>query len=217
MRRFWRGDEGIVPELAARLLGSADLFERAGRRPQASLNFVTSHDGFTLPTSAAMTRRHNEANGEGNRDGHGDNHGLNHGVEGAERRSRRAARCATAIAAQPAGHAAAVPGHADAADGRRARPHPAGQQQRLLPGQPDQLVRLGQGEAEDAAFLAFARRLIALRQAYLVLRQTRFLHGRQRTADGIRDVVWLAHNGLEMTESHWHDKRNRCFGLKLGD
>ena len=64
VRRFWRGDEAIVPELAGRLLGSADLYEAAGRRPQASVNLITSHDGFTLADLVSYATRHNEANGE---------------------------------------------------------------------------------------------------------------------------------------------------------
>ena len=82
VRRFWRGDEGVLPELAGRMLGSADLYEAAGRRPWVSVNLVTSHDGFTLADLVSYAGRHNEANGEHNRDGHHDNLSANHGVEG---------------------------------------------------------------------------------------------------------------------------------------
>ena len=82
LRRFWRGDPGELPELARRLHGSGDIFEGGGRAPWASINFVTSHDGFTLLDLVSYSRRHNEANGEGNRDGHGENFSANHGVEG---------------------------------------------------------------------------------------------------------------------------------------
>ena len=94
VRRFWRGDEGILPELAGRLLGSADLYEAAGRRPWVSVNLVTSHDGFTLADLVSHAGRHNEANGEHNRDGHHDNLSANHGVEGPtdDPRDRGAAR-----------------------------------------------------------------------------------------------------------------------------
>ncbi|MFL5334397.1 MAG: glycogen debranching protein GlgX, partial [Geminicoccaceae bacterium] len=83
VRRFWRGDEAVVPELAGRLLGSADLYEAAGRRPLVSVNLITSHDGFTLADLVSYSTRHNQANGEQNRDGHHDNLSANHGVEGA--------------------------------------------------------------------------------------------------------------------------------------
>ena len=69
MRRFWRGDGGVVSELATRLSGSSDLYEQSGRRPYASINFVTAHDGFTLADLVSYNEKHNEANGEGNRDG----------------------------------------------------------------------------------------------------------------------------------------------------
>ena len=216
VRRFWRGDEAMLPELAGRLLGSADLYEADGRRPQASINLITSHDGSTLTDLVTYVGRHNEANGEGNRDGHHDNLGANWGVEGpTERLDVRALRdrhrrnlLATLLLAQ--GTPMLLMG--DELGRTQQGNNNAYCQDNAL-----SWCDWRQGEAEDAAFLAFVRRLIALRQAHPVLRQTRFLHGRQRTADGIKDVVWLAHNGQEMAESHWHDKHNRCFGLKLGD
>ncbi|WP_253272891.1 glycogen debranching protein GlgX [Halomonas sp. PR-M31] len=82
VRAYWKGDEGALPELAARLTGSADLFDRRGRRPFASVNFVTAHDGFTLYDLVAYNDKHNEANGEDNNDGHDDNRSWNHGEEG---------------------------------------------------------------------------------------------------------------------------------------
>ena len=82
VRRFWRGDPGQLPELASRLAGSSDLYAPGGRRPYASINFVTSHDGFTLRDLVSYAQRHNEANGEGNRDGEAHNHSANYGAEG---------------------------------------------------------------------------------------------------------------------------------------
>ena len=82
LRRFWRGDSGQLPELARSLHGSSDLFEHNGRRPSASINLITSHDGFTLTDLVSYVERHNEANGEDNRDGHSANFSCNHGVEG---------------------------------------------------------------------------------------------------------------------------------------
>ncbi|MGI9433848.1 MAG: glycogen debranching protein GlgX, partial [Geminicoccaceae bacterium] len=82
VRRFWRGDDGMLPDLARSLLGSSDLFERQGRRPFSSINFVTSHDGFTLGDLVSYDHKHNEANGEDNRDGHDANDSWSHGTEG---------------------------------------------------------------------------------------------------------------------------------------
>ena len=82
VRRFWKGDMGMLPDLAARLTGSADIFERNGRRPWSSINFITAHDGFTLNDLVSYNDKHNEANGENNRDGSSANNSWNHGVEG---------------------------------------------------------------------------------------------------------------------------------------
>jgi glycogen operon protein len=82
VRRFWRGDAGILPEFARRVHGSSDIFEHCGRRPSASINYITSHDGFTLADLVSFNQKHNEANLEDNRDGHPENHSSNYGVEG---------------------------------------------------------------------------------------------------------------------------------------
>jgi isoamylase len=85
VRRFWRGDPGVLPEFARRIHGSSDIFERDGRRPSASINFITSHDGFTLNDLVTYRERHNEINGEDNQDGHRENHSDNFGIEGPTR------------------------------------------------------------------------------------------------------------------------------------
>src|ERR1039458_1370199 len=82
VRAFWKGDQGKLPELATRLAASADCFHKRGRKPWASVNFITAHDGFTLQDLVSYNEKHNEANGEDNRDGNPDNLSWNHGVEG---------------------------------------------------------------------------------------------------------------------------------------
>ncbi|KGJ99668.1 glycogen debranching protein GlgX [Thalassotalea sp. ND16A] len=82
IRRYWRGDKGMLPEFARRIHGSSDIFEHSGRQPYASINFLCSHDGYTLHDLVSYQQRHNEANGENNRDGHSDNFSHNHGIEG---------------------------------------------------------------------------------------------------------------------------------------
>ena len=160
------GVERQVPRHGARLLarragqprrvrrrGSparSDLYEADSRRPIASINFVTAHDGFTLNDLVSYNDKHNEANGEDNRDGESHNRSWNHGVGGPDRRRRDRGAAGTAEA-QPPRHAAAVPGRADDRARRRARPHPAGQQQRLLPGQRAQLGRLGRRARQRGA------------------------------------------------------------------
>ena len=107
MRDFWRGAEGTLPDFATRLAGSSDLYGHGGRRPTASVNFVTAHDGFTLADLVAYDHKHNEANGEDNRDGTDDNRSWNCGVEGPTD-DPAILDAARAPAAQPAGHAAAL-------------------------------------------------------------------------------------------------------------
>ena len=138
LRRYWRGDGSLLGDLAGALTGSAAQFRHDGRGPQASVNHVTVHDGFTLADLVSYEHKHNEANDEDNRDGSDDNNSLNCGVEGPtddpailERRRL--------LAPQSAGLAAAGAGRAADPGRRRGRQHAGRQQQRLLPGQRDRL------------------------------------------------------------------------------
>ena len=99
VRAYWKGDEGQIGEFARRFTGSADLYEASGRKPHASINFVTAHDGFTLQDLVSYNDKHNEANGEDNRDGHDNNHSWNHGAEGPDDRSAASSRCGPGSAA----------------------------------------------------------------------------------------------------------------------
>ena len=141
MRDFWRSHAVGLGEFATRFCGSSDLYAGAHRRPTASVNLITVHDGFTLRDLVSYNDKHNEANGESNRDGTSDNRSWNCGAEGP---TADPAILDTAGAPVPgdAGHPAAVVRRPDAARRRRARQNPAGQQQRLLPGQRDLLGRL---------------------------------------------------------------------------
>ena len=142
VRRFWRGDAGVVPELASRLAGSSDIYAPSGRQTYASVNFVTCHDGFTLTDLVSYEHKRNEGNGEENRDGSDDNFSRNWGVEG-ETDSVRIQRRPRPDEAKLPRHPHALAGRAHVARRRRGRPDAVRQQQRLLPGQPDQLVQLG--------------------------------------------------------------------------
>ena len=137
----------LLGRLATRLAGSSDLYQAGGRQPYHSINFVTSHDGFPLNDLVSYSDKHNEANGEGNRDGDNNNYSANYGVEGPTRKQNIEIDAPAADQELP-GHADAQPGRADAAGRRRVPPHAARQQQRLLPGQRDLLVRLDAGRAK---------------------------------------------------------------------
>ena len=144
IRRFVKGEPGMVGAVAARMAGSADLYQANGELPTSSINFVTCHDGFTLNDLVSYDQKHNAANGEG-RPGR-----TQRQPELELRRGGRIERSRRGSASQPSGTQLrrdphALPRRADAARGRRGAAHPAGQQQRLLPGQPDQLVRLDAG------------------------------------------------------------------------
>ena len=144
LRRFWRGDSNMVGPLATRLAGSSDLYQASGRKPYHSINFITSHDGFTLNDLVSYSEKHNEANGEDNRDGEQEQLQLQLRRRGPDAPRGRRNR-PPAADQEHDGLAPAEPGRADAAGRRRMPPHAIGQQQRLLPGQRDHLVQLEAG------------------------------------------------------------------------
>jgi len=212
-RAFWKGDPGIVPELAGRICASRDLFGHRGRKPYASVNLVTAHDGFTLADSVAYNEKHNEANGEGNRDGHSNNGSWNCGVEGptddpairALRERQKRNLLATLLLSQ------GTP--------------------LLLAG--DEFGRTQKGnnnaycqdneigwvswdiEPEGLALAAFVRKLLTLRGQYPILRRGRFLTGQFDQELGVKDVTWMAANGHEMAETDWRDADRRCLGMLM--
>jgi isoamylase len=202
VRRFWRGDEGMAPELAARLLGSAELFEHNGRTPFASVNFVAAHDGFTAFDSVAYAHRHNEANGEDNRDGHAHEVSLNHGVEGpspepavlARRRRHLRNLLATLFLSQ------GTPMLAMGDEGGRSQ---AGNNNAYCQDNPVSWFdwAIIRGEGHDLT--GFVARLAALRGTYPVLRCRSFLHGAQVDRHGVRDILWLDPDGRPMTAESW--------------
>ena len=206
MRDWWRG-EVTAGEFAERLTGSSDLYEDDGRHPFASINFITAHDGFTLRDLVTYNEKHNEANLEDNKDGTDDNRSWNCGVEGEtddpeinELRERQQRNFLV--------DAAAVAGHADAARRRRVRAHAGRQQQRLVPGQRDLLVRLGLGRARRSALHDFTQRLIALRREHPVFRRRQFLEGSDPEGSGLPDVWWFRADGRRMTKRDWNEQRH---------
>lgn len=213
VRRFWRGDAGQVGTLAYRLTGSSDLYEHGGRRPYASINFVTAHDGFTLRDLVSYNEKHNEANGEGNRDGHNENFSWNCGVEGPTddpeiltlRARQQRNFLATLLLSQ------GVP--------------------MLLAG--DEIGRTQQGnnnaycqdneiswvnwelDQQKRELLEFTRLLIRLFHRHPVLRRRKFFQGRRIRGSEVKDLSWFRPDGKEMTEEDWNNPEIRCFGLRL--
>jgi isoamylase len=203
VRDYWRGEPGRLPELASRLTGSSDLYETSGRRPVASVNFVTCHDGFTLADLVSYDHKHNEANGEQNRDGSNDNRSWNCGTEGTSDdpeinalRDRQIRNFLVTLF-----FSQGIP--------------------MLLAG--DELGRTQRGNnnsycqdnelswldwdaaAKHADLIEFVATLSALRRAHPVFRRRRFFSGRAGdSGDGQRDIIWLSPSGKEMTGDDWN-------------
>ncbi|GAA1091650.1 glycogen debranching protein GlgX [Streptomyces javensis] len=204
VRDFWRGALPDARELGYRLSGSSDLYERRGRRPYASVNFITAHDGFTLRDLVSYERKHNEANGEGNRDGSPDNRAWNCGAEGetddpgirALRRRQLRNLLATLLLST------GVPMLVAGDELGRTQ---GGNNNAYC--QDNETGWLDWSLLEDPGWRALTEltaRLIRLRRAHPVLRRPAFFSGVARPPEGLRDLAWFTPHGTEMTESDWY-------------
>jgi glycogen operon protein len=209
IRRFWRGDPGVLPELATRLSGSSDLYGWSGRQPHASVNFVTSHDGFTLADLVSYNDKHNEANGEENRDGDSHNLSWNCGAEGPTddedilalraRQQRNFLLTLLVSVGVPMLSGGDEVGRTQGGN-NNAYCHDSDISWTPWEGQVDESLR------------ALAARLIALRTSQPVLRRRTFLRGRRA---GATDVLWMHPDGREMTSEDWADSSQHTLGLLL--
>ncbi|OGA05741.1 MAG: glycogen debranching enzyme GlgX [Betaproteobacteria bacterium RIFCSPHIGHO2_12_FULL_69_13] len=213
MRAYWKGDGGLIGEFAKRLTGSSDLYNRSGRRPYASINFITAHDGFTVADLVSYNDKHNEANGEENRDGHNNNLSWNCGAEGptddpaiGALRARQSRNfLATLMLSQgvPMLLAGDELGHT-----QRGNNNAYCQDNELswLDWTLDEARR---------QLLEFARRVIALRRAHPAFRRRDFFQGRPLSGGGAKDILWLKPDGAEMTAEEWEREHARCLGVYL--
>jgi glycogen operon protein len=209
VRRFWRGDAHQSSEFARRIHGSADLFEPSRRKPTASINFVTSHDGFTLSDLVSYKRRHNRANGEKNRDGHAHNFSDNYGAEGQTddpairslRRQQRLNLLATLLFS--AGTPMLLAGD-EFGNGQCGNNNAYAQDNET--GWLD-----WQQLDEDPDFCRQVRLLVRLRRSLPLLRQARYNHGRMPTEHGWCDIDWLHPDGRPMQAGDW--SREQCLAL----
>jgi len=213
-RAFWKGDDGMASDLAGRLLGSAGDFEKRGRRPWASVNFVTAHDGFTLMDLVSYNDKHNEANGEENRDGHSHNLSWNCGAEGPTddpeildlRDRMRRNLAATVLLSQ---------GTPMILMGDELGRSQDGNNNSYCQDAEMNWLRWGEGiDERDQAFFDFMRRLVALRLAQPLLRQRFFLHGEPRP-NGASGVRWLRADGQQMSDEDWLQPHTRAFAMLL--
>lgn len=201
VREFWRGDAGKVPDMAERLTGSAPYFDHDGRAATSSLNFLTAHDGFTLHDTVSYSRKHNLANGEDDRDGHSNNHSDNMGVEGptkdaainAARMRRKRNMMATLMLSQ---------GTPMVLAGDELSNSQGGNNNAYC--QDNEIGWVNWPDKEDP-FFTFCQQAIAFRKMHPLLRQSRFLHSRQRLIDGEPDLFWRRVDGKAMSQEDWDD------------
>jgi isoamylase len=210
VRAYWKGDGGLIGELAYRITGSSDLYQGNGRRPYASINFVTAHDGFTLRDLVSYNEKHNEANGEDNRDGTNNNRSWNCGVEGptddpsvnALRLQQSRNFIATLLLSQGVPMILAGDGIGHSQQGN----NNAYCQ--------DNEISWLEWDLHDRnrELLEFMRRMIKLRKSHPVFRRRHFFQGRPIKGAGIKDILWLTPDGREMTDDEWKQSSARCLG-----
>jgi isoamylase len=213
IRRFWKGDGGTVAELATRLSGSSDLYQRTSRKPSASLNFVTCHDGFTLRDLVSYQYKHNEANGENNRDGTDQNDSWNCGVEGptddasinALRARQQRNFFATLLISQgvPMLLAGDESGHTQ-----------LGNNNGYCQDSPLTWLNWNLG-SDQRGLLEFVRELIQLRTHNPVFRRRHFFQGRPIHGVDVKDLYWVTPAGTEMSDQDWNAKNVSCLGVGL--
>ena len=213
VRRFWKGDESQVAELAYRLSGSSDLYQHNGRRPSASINFITAHDGFTLNDLVSYNEKHNKANGENNMDGESHNNSWNCGVEGptdnpqiCELRERQKRNfLATLFFSQ------GVPMICGGDEYGRTQ---GGNNNAYC--QDNEISWFNWTWAEnERALCKFTRKLIAIRRDFPVLRRRKFFQGRRIRGTDIQDIRWVRPDGEDMTEEEWNTSFVRVLGMLL--
>ncbi|MBN2360474.1 MAG: glycogen debranching protein GlgX, partial [Deltaproteobacteria bacterium] len=212
VRRFWKGDGGAASELATRLAGSSDLFEQSGRRPYASINFVTAHDGFTMADLVGYNEKHNQANGESNRDGRDENLSWNCGAEGPtddpEIRALRARQVRNFMATLLLSQGVPMMVAGDEIGRTQSGNNNAYCQDNELSWLDWQLDR------ERLELLEFVKRAVQLWKREPVLQRRRFFQGRGIRGAEIADVTWLMPSGEAMSDRDWAGFV-RCFGMRL--
>jgi isoamylase len=213
VRAYWKGDEGQAGGMAYRLTGSSDLYGNGGRRPYASINFVTAHDGFTVADLVSYNDKHNEANGEDNRDGHDHNLSWNCGVEGptddATVVALRARQMRNFIATLCVSQGVPMLSGGDELARTQAGNNNAYCQDNELSWFDWRLDR------RRRELLDFVRYVLSLRRQHPVLRRRQFFFGRRIRGSEVKDLSWFRPDGQEMKDDDWGNPFTRCFGLRL--
>ena len=211
IRAFWKGEGGAASDLGYRLTGSSDLYQGEGRKPSASINFVTAHDGFTLRDLVSYEGKHNEANREGNQDGHNDNRSWNCGAEGptddagvnALRARQQRNFLATLLLSQ--GTPMLLAGDEC---GRTQGGNNNGYCQ-------DNPISWHAWDGVDEALLAFTRRLVRIRREHPALHRQKFFVGRPIRGSDVHDILWFRHDGAAMSDEDWQNPHTKSLALFL--
>ena len=214
VRRFWKGDDGQVAAFATRFSGSADIYDRRGRRTWSSINFVTAHDGFTLRDLVSYNEKHNEANNEDNRDGSDNNNSWNSGAEGptddpairALRNRRIRNLMATLLLSQ------GVPMIVAGDEFGRSQ---GGNNNAYCQDSEISWIDWKGIDDEGEALLAFTRKMIAMRREHIVFHRDHFFHGTVIPGTEVKDVVWLRPDGEEKVDADWTNAITKALAVRL--
>jgi isoamylase len=216
MRAFWRGDAGQIAGLARALTGSREIFQTRGRQPWASVQYVCSHDGFTLEDLVSYDERHNEPNKEGSKDGHPHNLSWNCGVEGATKD-----RAILALRARQKRNLLAtvffsvgVPMLLMGDEFSRTQ---KGNNNAYCQDNETSWLGWERGERADPDLVPFIQLLVGLRRRHDVFRRRRYLTGSPVAMGGLKDVYWLAPEGREMTNEDWGKEDRQTLGMQIGN
>ena len=213
VRRFWRGDRGVVADLAYRLTGSSDLYAHSGRKPRASINFVTAHDGFTLRDLVSYNEKHNEANLESNRDGVDNNLSWNCGVEGEadgpEIRELRARQMRNFMTTLLVSQGVPMISHGDEIGRTQGGNNNAYCQDNEISWVDWNLT------PEQQVMLDWTRRVVRFMRQHSILRRRNYFSGRAIRGAEIKDISWLRPDGAEMSDKDWADKAFHAFAVWL--
>jgi glycogen operon protein len=215
VRRFWKGDKGLVSEIASRVAGSSDIFGYRGRRPWASINFITAHDGFTLHDLVSYNDKHNEANGEDNRDGHEPNFSWNCGTEGPtgdpkivglrDQQKRNLLATLLLSLGVPMLLAGDEIGHTQ-----------GGNNNAYCQDNDISWLEWQELRPEDEALREFVRYLVRLRRQHRVFSRPRFFRGEVVSEAGLKDITWVTPEGVEVTGEYWGNESALSLGYVLG-
>ncbi|MFG3282325.1 glycogen debranching protein GlgX [Streptomyces sp. NPDC048111] len=217
VRDLWRGEPRTLAEFAGRLTGSSDLYQDDGRRPLASINFHTCHDGFTLNDLVSYNDKHNDANGEGNRDGESHNRSWNCGAEGPsedpEVTELRARQMRNFVATLMLSQGVPMISHGD----EFARTQSGNNNAYCQDTELSWVHWPDQDDDADGTLLAFTRAMVGLRRDHPVFRRRRFFHGRpvQGTHDELSDIAWFTPDGQGMTEEDWQSASAKALSVFL--